>query len=114
VNEKLCTTLVTRRAASFDPMLDEFGMVPCEGCGRYPQRLERHHRQFRSRGGVWTPSNVVLLCSECHLAATDEAPWAVASGFNVHSWEEPSEVAVELWYAGSVLLHDDGTFTPAP
>lgn len=78
----------------------------------YPQSLERHHRQFRSRGGLWTPSNVVLLCHDCHEGATDEAPWVTGTGLNVHTWEDPREIPVRLWYVnGLVLLDDVGGYT---
>ena len=95
---------------AYDPALrPDADYLPCESCGRWSDRLERHHRQFRSRGGVWVPSNVVLICRDCHADATDEAPWVTGTGLNVHSFEEPTEVPVRLWYAeGYALLDDNG------
>lgn len=113
MSEKTCTVLVRQRAARPYPDLDEHvPQLPCEHCGKFGY-LERHHRQFRSRGGLWIPSNVILICSSCHLSATDEAPWVQGCGLNVHSFEEPSLVPVDLWHAGAVLLDDCGTFTPS-
>lgn len=112
MNEKRCTELVRVRAVSFDPALHSaMSWLPCEVCGVWHGGLERHHRQFRSRGGTWVPSNVILICGDCHRAATDEAPWVHGSGLNVHSFEEPSEVPVRLWHSGEVLLDDAGGFT---
>lgn len=114
MNEARCTTLVRIRAASCDSQLDEHHLcLPCESCGFYTRYLERHHRQFRSRGGLWVPSNVMLICNKCHVDATNEAPWIPGSGLNVHSYEEPTEVPVKLWHVGLVMLDDEGTFTPA-
>ncbi len=106
--------LVRNRAVSFDDsMHGQMGAIPCEVCGVWKSNLERHHRKFRSRGGLWVPSNILLLCNGCHEDATDEAPWIVGSGLNVHSYEEPTEVAVRLWYAGMAILDDEGGYTPA-
>lgn len=114
MNEKICTMLVQNRAVSYDPSLHgQAGALPCERCGRWSHTLERHHRQFRSRGGLWVPSNILLLCSGCHSDATDEAPWVAGSGVNVHSYEVPAEVRVNLWHCGWVLLDDEGGYQAA-
>jgi 5-methylcytosine-specific restriction endonuclease McrA len=111
MGEGLCTDLVRKRALSWNEFLHpDTEFLPCECCGQW-KPTERHHRQFRSRGGLWVPSNIVLLCHDCHEGATDEAPWVSGSGLNVHVWEEPTEVPVRLWYAGRVLLDDDGGYT---
>ena len=40
----------------------------CKRCGR-PGRLEIHHKQPLSRGGLpFDPSNLVVLCRDCHLS----------------------------------------------
>ena len=114
MNEKLCTDLVRNRAVSFDDsMHGQMGALPCETCGMWSHTLERHHRKFRSRGGLWAPSNIILICSACHADATDEAPWVSGRGLNVHSYQEPSEVPVWLWHSGLSLLDDEGGYTPA-
>lgn len=114
MNEKFCTKLVRQRAVAFDPALSwDAEIIPCERCGAW-RRPERHHRQFRSRGGVWVPSNVLAICSGCHLDATDELPFILGTGLNVHSWEEPADVPVTVWYEDEpVLLDDAGTYSIA-
>lgn len=68
-----------------------------------------HHRLFRSRGGLWTPSNVILLCPEHHLDTTNER--LGGTGLNCQSWESPNEVPVEVWYEdGAVFLDDEGGY----
>ncbi|AEJ95348.1 HNH endonuclease [Mycobacterium phage Marvin] len=115
MNEQRCTVLVRRRAGSLDPGLDEHSeYLPCEVCGKYAKNLERHHRQFRSRGGLWVPSNILLLCPVCHLSATEEREWTREYGMNVSERQVPEEVPVKLWHEPRmVCLHDDGSFTPA-
>lgn len=113
-NERISTMLVRARAVSWDRSLHpNMEFLPCESCGRWDGPLERHHRQFRSRGGLWIPSNLVLICRACHSDATDEAPWVTGTGLNVHSFEVPQEVPVRLWYAGMVLLDDGGGYKAA-
>jgi len=108
VNEALCTELVRHRAVSYDPSIPiDSSWLPCEQCGRWKTALERHHRKFRSRGGLWTPANVLLLCRDCHAAATDEAPWVAHTGLNVHTWEDPDQVPVKVWYEDAAVLLDD-------
>lgn len=116
MQEVKCRSLVRGRAIlPFDEWHDALSMLPCERCGVWTNSFELHHRQFRSRGGVWIPSNVVLLCHLCHLGATNEAPWIEGTGLNVHSWEEPTEVPVQLWHTvNPVFLDDDGGWEPAP
>lgn len=113
MNELVCRRTVKQRAVSYDPSLHaDTEHLPCEGCGRWVNSYEMHHRQFRSRGGVWVPSNILLLCGWCHNCATDERPWAVARGFNVKTGQEPSRVPVRLWYADEALclIGDDGGY----
>lgn len=108
----VCIVRVHERAISVTP--DAIGgvgqVMPCEVCGCWGYPRELHHRQFRSRRGGWTPSNILLLCPGCHLAATEErAP----AGVNVHSWEIPEFVPVKLWYTDmEVLLDNRGGYSP--
>jgi 5-methylcytosine-specific restriction endonuclease McrA len=108
MNETLCRQLVKRRAVAWDPEADEHGtFFPCECCGVWTNAYEMHHRKFRSRGGLWTPANIILLCPMCHDNATNERPGAW--NLNVASHEDPSATAIKLWYASKpVLLTDDG------
>lgn len=113
MNEALCTALVRQRAVSYDPSVHYQGVewMPCERCGDWSRNCERHHRLFRSRGGLWSPSNVVLICQQCHILATAER---LEPGWNVASHEVPAEVPVTLWYCESeALLDDEGGYRPA-
>jgi len=114
MNEATCTRLVRQRAVcQFEEFHDASTFFPCEYCGQWKADLERHHRQFRSRGGLWVPSNILLLCSTCHNGATRERLWANLAGLNVHTWQTPAEVPVKLWWSDvEVLLDDEGGWTP--
>lgn len=114
MNEKLCTELVRARAISHDPSLVDDRYIPCECCGRWVDNPERHHRKFRSRGGQWTPANVILLCNACHVSATNETIAANMGGLNVQSWQDPKSVGVALWHQDfKVLLDDEGGYRAA-
>ena len=111
MDERSCRLICRYRAVRYDPSLNAVSdLLPCEGCGRW-QILEAHHRQFRSRGGLWVPSNILLLCNSCHRAATLERI-PPDMGWNVHSWNDPKVVPVRVWYASlPVLFDDEGGFT---
>lgn len=84
----------------------------CEGCGRAGVRLEAHHRQFRSRGGLGGAANGMCLCgfgntSGCHGAAHSADPprgWAIESG----SSPEHVPVLAARFSAGPVVFTDSG------
>lgn len=106
-----CIYLVRQRALSICPESYPGAIVmPCEVCGHWGYPRELHHRQFRSRQGLWVPSNILLLCPACHLMATDEK---TSPGVNVHSWEDPLAVPVQLWYVDApVYLDNRGGYSP--
>lgn len=107
----LCILRVRARALSvFDDAHPDTSIMPCELCGTWGYPRELHHRQFRSRGGGWTPANILLLCPGCHLAATEErAP----AGVNVSAFSDPRKVAVKLWYTDKpVCLDNAGGYDP--
>lgn len=112
MNERECRILVKQRCVAYDPGLHSLvDLMPCEFCGTW-SALEAHHRKFRSRGGLWTPANVILLCAWHHQETTDEK-WP-ESGLNVGTWEDPTLVPVKVWYAEEmVLLDNEGGFTLA-
>jgi hypothetical protein len=88
----------------------------CEACGVRPAR-EKHHRQFRSRLGHDVPSNLLDLCgwgnhTGCHGVAHSKAGHEL--GLSVHSWDEPTEVAVQHARLGRVFLDDAGGWVAAP
>lgn len=114
MDERACRLIVKRRAVSVVLEVDEYSeFLPCEGCGTYVNALEMHHRKFRSRGGLWLPSGIIALCKSCHDNATVESLWAQACGWNVHSWEDPLLVPVQLCYVDSpVCLDNQGGYSP--
>lgn len=38
----------------------------CQHCGRHVKRLHAHHIMHIAHGGTNDPSNLVLLCRDCH------------------------------------------------
>lgn len=67
----------------------------CERCGMLSDRLELHHRKYRSRGGRHVMSNIVALCgwgnhTGCH-GWSHTSPDARAQGYAIPSWVEESE-----------------------
>lgn len=108
MDKKQCIDLVHERAVSACPE-DVIGdYLPCEVCGKWYLDCEHHHRQFRSRGGVWTPSNILVLCHYDHELATAER---CAPGVNVSQFARPAEVPVKLWYTDEpVCLDDEGGY----
>lgn len=114
MNEAECTRLVRVRAASpYPDISDIHTLLPCECCGQFSDTLERHHRQYRSRGGEWTPSNIVLICRPDHNRVDADQQWAIQSGMAVHSWDHPELAPVCVWYCKTpVLLRDDGCYLP--
>lgn len=107
------TLLVQDRAAEpFQEFYLSIGdKLPCEYCGHW-EHLQRHHRQFRSRGGDWRPSNIILLCGQCHhLVTVCQNGWAREQGLWVSQWAKPEEVSVLTWYGGFVLLDNHGGWT---
>ncbi|ATN94025.1 HNH endonuclease [Mycobacterium phage Kumao] len=87
----------------------------CERCGRKGESY--HHRLKRSQGGLWTPSNIVLVCGHgtagCHGWIEHNANDADSAGYHVRPWEKPEEKPVRTCIAGWALLDDDGSYHPA-
>lgn len=108
------TLLVQDRAVvPFDGFYESLGdKLPCEYCGQWDY-LERHHRQFRSRGGDWRPSNIMLLCPHHHHLVTEcYNGWAREEGLWVSAWSTPELTPVHVWYADHLVLFDnDGGYT---
>lgn len=114
MNEAECTHLVRIRAASPYPDISELHTkLPCEYCGYFSDTLERHHRKYRSRGGLWTPANIVLICHHDHARVDADQRWAVQSGMAVHSWDQPELAPIDVWYCKTkVLFRNDGCYLP--
>lgn len=94
-------------------------MGRCEVCRR--QANNWAHRVARSQGGLWTPSNGVLMCGSgttgCHGWCHHNRPDARTGGWILDAGADPREVAVwlaplSLW-PGWWFLEDDGTLTAA-
>jgi len=86
----------------------------CEACGR-ARATEKHHRLFRSQGGLHTVENLLDLCGwgnhtgdhgVAHTKAGFEKGWSVRSG------DDPAEIPVEHALFGRVLLTADGAWKP--
>jgi hypothetical protein len=84
----------------------------CERCG-YVWGEEWHHRQNRSQGGKWDPSNGLWLCSPCHKRVTEHPAEACTWGWSVRGWMDPELMPVVMPRRGGwVWLDDDGGAVP--
>ncbi len=70
----------------------------CACCGRsvIGQQYALQQRRARRSRGVNSPSNLVVLCGGCQLAAEQRDPLMNAAGFWLASMEDPREVPVML------------------
>ena len=94
----------------------------CELCGA-PGPLEFSHRQARSQGGRWAPSNGIRACRTCHMDLHAHPEYAYRHGLFVPSHQDPVRVAVRMspwpgtgWYGltdwgGYVLDPDPDEYT---
>lgn len=75
----------------------------CVKCRRWVAGTpaSRHHRKLRSRGGMGTVQNGILLCgtgtTECHGWAHKNITEATEKGFIVPSWREPENWPLLCW-----------------
>lgn len=89
----------------------------CQRCRRGGTSQE-DHRQNRSQGGRTVPSNLHLLCHECHLWKTDNGPDAWHDGWGVPGWADPATYPARRWLRTPfgtlrqawVLYDDEGSF----
>lgn len=82
----------------------------CEGCPA-AVATDYSHRQARSQGGAWCPSNALHLCRACHAWAHSGPEMARSVGWMVRRSEDPAVIPALLHGRGWVLLHPDGTST---
>ncbi|MCW2902236.1 MAG: hypothetical protein JWO67_4501 [Streptosporangiaceae bacterium] len=82
------------------------GLV-CERCGR-AHATEVHHRKNRSQGGTWALSNLMDLCSPCHLEVTAFKTIALEQGWSVLREQDPAHEPVWLAGRGYCFLADTG------
>lgn len=88
----------------------------CERCGRTVSRdcCQQHHRQPRGAGGssdpkINLPSNLLLLCSTCHLQVERDRSVAYEQGWLVRRGHDPAKTPVWLAGRGFAWLTDDGS-----
>ena len=81
MNESLCRSMVKERANGL-----------CEKCGN--RGSDMHHRKNRSQGGQWCPTNIVLLCRDCHHKITVNPGLAEEDGWTVKRCDEPADIPV--------------------
>lgn len=101
---KTVVGLVTERAGGW-----------CEHCGHHGAQI--HHRIPRGMGGSRTerinqPSNLVLLCGDCHAEVESNRELGYAYGWLVHRQADPSSVAVKRFDGEWVFLDDEGNYVP--
>ncbi len=92
----------------------------CERCGTALNgAVSLHHRRPRGAGGskdavTNSPVNLLYLCGSgttgCHGWIESFRTLSYASGWLVHSWDDPARVPVDLHGRGPVLLSDDGCY----
>lgn len=88
----------------------------CERCLRRPPE-QLHHRKPRGSGGssdpaINYPSNLLALCSQCHLEVEGDRTVSKEQGWLVRFEHNPAETPVWIAGVGKVFLNDDGTMTP--
>lgn len=87
----------------------------CERClRRTPEQL--HHRKPRGAGGssdpaINYPSNLLALCSQCHLEVESDRTVSKEQGWLVPFEQDPAETPVWIAGLGKVFLNDDGSTT---
>lgn len=83
----------------------------CEKCSS-SRATDWHHRQNRSQGGKWTPSNGLHLCTLCHRFITENPDDAYSHGWSVRGSMNPAHMPAYLATSSGrvwMYLHDDGT-----
>jgi 5-methylcytosine-specific restriction protein A len=85
----------------------------CRRCGDVDGPYALHHRRPRAAGGsrredTNLPSNLLLLCEQCHLDVESKRDVSRAFGFLVRQGDDPATVPVRT-VNGWVLLHADGS-----
>lgn len=80
-------------------------MYACERCGRAVSAgaCQIHHRKPRGLGGssdplINSPSNLLLLCSRCHIEVERDRTVAYEQGWLVRYRHDPARFPV--WLAG--------------
>lgn len=91
----------------------------CRRCGRPGESV--HHRTPRGMGGskdpaINSPANLIVLCGHgttgCHGHVESHRSDAYLSGFLVHRYEDPAEVALVDLSGTAWVLTRDGQAVP--
>lgn len=90
----------------------------CEFCRRH-RATDMHHRISRGVGGKWHPANIIHICRDCHLRATnpktsDPSDWAYANGLCLRSTDGDPSLHAVLTPFGALWLSDEITRGPEP
>ena len=81
----------------------------CRCCGREKGRglaMHRHHLVFRSKGGLWSTENIVLLCALCHALLHARQLWILGKNADKRLTFELHESAVVDLFGSKVLPRD--------
>lgn len=86
----------------------------CELCAAPATQM--HHR--KKSGREWTPENLLHVCgagnySGCHALIELNPTASKAKGWWLLPNQDPATEPVSIYGGGRVLLHNDGTTTPA-
>lgn len=84
----------------------------CEGC-KCRTATDWAHRIARSQGGLWTPSNGVMLCRWCHMDDHAHPERAYRRGRMLRRHQDPATTPVylDVWCGeGWYLLTDWGGY----
>lgn len=81
----------------------------CDYCGlTVPEdNFAAHHRQLRSRGGVDSMANLVVLHHACHVIVHARPARMTTIGFQVPSWGDPDATPI-LRHGRTWQLPGDG------
>lgn len=110
MNQTLCRDIVVKRSGRACEIRN---LTVCEG-----KAANASHRKPAGQGGEWTPSNILHACGSgttgCHGWIEHNPAIAQAYGFRLWRNQDPATTPVLHGVYGRVILHDDGTHTPAP
>src|SRR5690625_4137069 len=74
----------------------------CEKCAQ-PGQLDAAHRVARSRGGPWTPANILMLCRACHQHNHQHPEQAYAGGWHLRTNANPTREPVLLFKQAQLI-----------
>jgi hypothetical protein len=88
----------------------------CACCGRsvIGQQHALQRRRARRSRGVNSPSNLVVLCGGCQLAAEQQDPFMLAAGYWLADTEDPRDVPVRNMEGRTAWLTQSGTYSTTP